>query len=219
VIIVALTDLHGHIGAIERFSEKLKEADVVILTGDITHFGRRSEANDMVEAVTGYCGSLFAVPGNCDYPEVGEFLTEKGQNLDSRYIELDEVVLAGVGGSLQCPGRTPNERSEDEFSRILDGLRDEIPSGKPIIFATHQPPYNTCCDIAKGGIHVGSRSLRRFVEDVKPVLCLSGHIHEATGVGRIGDAPVINPGPLFFGGYARVLCDGSEVTAEVLRAF
>jgi hypothetical protein len=43
---------------------------------------------------------------------------------------------------------------------------------------------------------VGSYSVREFVKRVKPKLVLCGHIHEAVGVDKIGDAMVVNPGPV-----------------------
>jgi Icc-related predicted phosphoesterase len=47
--------------------------------------------------------------------------------------------------------------------------------------------------------HVGSRAIRRFVEEHGPRLVLSGHIHESPRVSgawrdRIGPTDVVNPG-------------------------
>ena len=219
MIIAAITDLHGHIEAVKKAGEKLKDADLVLVTGDITHFGKRNEAKEMVEALKRYCEAIYAVPGNCDYPEVGAYLAEEGISLDLRFVETEQVVLAGLGGSLRCPGRTPNEHTEDEFATMLAGLKDNLPAGKPLIFVTHQPPRDTSCDLAHGGIHVGSSSVRRFVEDVEPVLCLSGHIHEAAAVGSIGKTAVVNPGPLIYGGYTGIVIEKKDVKARIRRAF
>jgi len=67
------------------------------------------------------------------------------------------------------------------------------------LFVLHSPPRDTSCDAMAGGAHVGSRAIRRFVEQHQPPLVLSGHIHESPRVsgewhGRIGRSIVVNPG-------------------------
>jgi Icc-related predicted phosphoesterase len=67
------------------------------------------------------------------------------------------------------------------------------------VWVSHGPPRDTRCDVLSGGAHVGSRALRRFVEEHQPPLLLSGHIHESARVSgsyhdRIGRTVVVNPG-------------------------
>ncbi len=67
------------------------------------------------------------------------------------------------------------------------------------IYVFHSPPYGTALDIIYNGDHVGSRALRRFIQEVRPVLTLHGHIHESPSrsgkiFDRIGDTVCINPG-------------------------
>jgi Icc-related predicted phosphoesterase len=212
--IVVLTDIHGHEDAVSRVSALLESADLVIVTGDITHFGGEKEARKVVRAITNRCKRLYAVPGNCDYPEVGTYLANEGMNLDGRYITVDGLLIAGIGGSLPCPGKTPNEHTESEFTHMLDALKSTFPSACDL-FVSHQPPLNTVCDLARGNVHVGSESTRRFLLETGPTLCLCGHIHEAAGIDRVGQTLVANPGPLIAGGFTRVSRDGSEITARI----
>jgi len=216
MVIVAITDLHGHREAVEQGGEMLEAADIVIVTGDITHFGREREAEEVIGAVMKHSRKLLAVPGNCDYPVVGSFLAKKGYSLDRRCIEIDGYIFAGIGGSLPCPGITPNESTENEFAAALAELKKRLPSGNLDFFISHQPPYNTHCDLARGGIHVGSSSVRTFIEEIKPAVCLTGHIHEAAGEDRIGKTVVANPGPLVHGGYTRATCTTKEISVEIM---
>jgi Icc-related predicted phosphoesterase len=67
------------------------------------------------------------------------------------------------------------------------------------VYVTHSPPYNTALDIVYSAEHVGSRSIRRFIEEAQPPLTLHGHIHESPAIsGRIfdktGHTISINPG-------------------------
>jgi len=59
----------------------------------------------------------------------------------------------------------------------------------------HSPPIYTKLDVAYFGGHVGSPSLRRFIEQNQPSVVFCGHIHEARGIDYIGDTLVANIGP------------------------
>jgi len=50
--------------------------------------------------------------------------------------------------------------------------------------------------------HIGSRSIRRFVEEKKPLAVFCGHVHESSGIDLIGETLVANPGPAKKGNYA-----------------
>lgn len=67
------------------------------------------------------------------------------------------------------------------------------------LFVLHSPARGTKCDLVQGGHHVGSRAIRRFVEERRPPLVLSGHIHESPRVSgawrdTLGSSTVVNPG-------------------------
>ncbi|UCB45501.1 MAG: metallophosphoesterase [Spirochaetota bacterium] len=202
MVIVGISDIHGHIEAIENASEILSKADLVLITGDITHFGRREDAESIIDKVKCYSKQLYAVPGNCDYPEVGSYLSIESISLDGQCAVIDNFAFIGIGGSLPCPGKTPNEYTEEDFAVMMNELKKKIPKDLPCILITHQPPFGTRCDLVRSGEHVGSRALRSFIIEKKPLLCFSGHIHEAHGVDTIGITKVVNPGPLLHGGYA-----------------
>ena len=72
-------------------------------------------------------------------------------------------------------------------------------------------------DFASIGKHVGSESVRAFIDQHEPLVCLTGHIHEGRGVDTIAGCPVINPGRLSEGGYARVVI-GDDPDGPVVEA-
>jgi Icc-related predicted phosphoesterase len=83
---------------------------------------------------------------------------------------------------------------ENDFAKIAS---ETDPS--KTVYVTHSPPCNTALDIVYSGEHVGSRAIRRFIEDAQPTLTLHGHIHESpvrSGkiFNRIGNTMSINPG-------------------------
>jgi len=44
------------------------------------------------------------------------------------------------------------------------------------------------------GEHAGNKSIRKFIERIKPVLAISGHLHECVGEDKIKETKVVNPG-------------------------
>ena len=218
MIIIGLTDIHGDTKQLRDISADLSKADVVVVSGDLTHFGRQADAARVVQALQKYNKNILAVPGNCDRPEVSTYLTNEGINLHRNCIVKDKIAFLGVGGSLPCPGMTPNESSETEIESFLDEAAAEIGDTKPqLIFVTHQPPYGGLVDQVGGGHHVGSKSIRNFITKFKSLICLSGHIHEACGVDSIGVTKVVNSGPLHKGGYTYAEIKNGQVTKLEIR--
>jgi Icc-related predicted phosphoesterase len=60
---------------------------------------------------------------------------------------------------------------------------------------------------------VGSSALRDVLTEVQPLLGLHGHIHESSGIRRIGRTLAINPGS----DYATGALNGALVTLEADR--
>lgn len=213
--IVVIADIHNRIDRLEIAQEDMASADLVILTGDVTNFGRRDDAAAMIERVQEFASQLMAVPGNCDYPEVEAYLDELGINLDRRAEELDGLHFVGLGGSLPGPAPTPNEYTENELADFLDKAYERVPDGAPFLLVSHQPPRDTAADAVSPAEHVGSVVVREFIEAHQPLACLTGHIHEAASVDRLGDCWIVNPGPLHTGRYAHLEVSGRQVRAEL----
>ena len=200
--IVALVDIHGKLGHLESIADELGKADLVLLPGDITMFGHREAAEEIVGAVGRYCDRILAVMGNCDYPEVEAYLEEEGMCLHRRHIVVDGITFVGLGGSLPCPIPTLNEWSEETVAEHLAAAANGLPENAEVVLVSHQPASNTKVDLAGNDQHVGSTAVRAFIEKYQPVVCFSGHIHEATGIDSIGATQLIKPGPFMDGGYA-----------------
>lgn len=217
MVLIGLADIHGNVAAIERMKAIIESADIALLLGDITNFGREIQAAQVVAPVMRAAKHTFGVSGNCDYPEVDRYLDRQGVNLHGRGLVLAGVALAGVGGSLTTPFRTPNEYGEDVLESLLHQAVADIKGhdGLPLVLVCHQPPHQTQCDRIRGGAHVGSRAVRRFIETRQPLVCLTGHIHESAAVDRLGETWIINPGMLGAGHYAYAEIGRKTVLAEI----
>ncbi len=207
--IIALTDLHGKKELLTSFGPSMKDADVVLLAGDITNFGRKNEISQIIGEIFRYNKTVLAVSGNCDYPEVEQYLSDCGILINTKCIEHKDIYFAGMSGSLPCPGRTPQEYHDEEFGAMLEYIESQIKH--PLILLTHQPPYNTINDEVSGGLHVGSKSLRKFIEKNAPLVCITGHIHEGKGVDTINETRIVNPGPAAWGNYAWISIENGTI--------
>ena len=216
--IVVIADIHGRIGNLSIAEADIRASHMVLLTGDITNFGGRQEAERILEALEGLAQNILAVPGNCDFPDVETVLTERGYNLDGRGREVDGLGFVGLGGSLPAPGGTPNEYSEDELAQRLSKAANAIDLASPFLLVSHQPPINTSADRVRPGQHVGSQRIRKFIENHRPMACLTGHIHEGVGIDTIGKTKIVNPGPLPNGRYGYLEIVDGQTKAELRGA-
>src|SRR5918998_773074 len=95
----------------ELFTEIAGKADVLVLCGDLTNFGKTSEATILADDIRTCSIPVLGVLGNHDYecgqPEkVAEILHDAGMTiLDDQAIEIDGVGFAGVKGFMGGYGR------------------------------------------------------------------------------------------------------------------
>lgn len=196
MIVINIADIHGNALPISEMEEILSSADLVLLSGDITHFGGEKEASQIINQIRSYNPNILAVTGNCDTKKVDSYLERENIQIHGRYIEIEGVNIFGAGGSLPCPSPTPNVYTENEYNEIFDGSTEGIEENSPTIMISHQPPINTLNDTISSGAHVGSITVRKFIENIEPLVCFTGHIHEAPGIDEIGVTKIVNPGPL-----------------------
>lgn len=173
--------------------------DLVLLAGDLTNFLGPDHARRIVEPLQDSGVPVLAVCGNCDQRSVDDYFREIDIDLDRRARVIDGVRFIGLSGGLPF-GDLPYERTEEDYERVAAEAFESAAQvdGQPTILVSHQPPFGTACDLARGN-PVGSRTLRAAIECHQPDLVFSGHIHEAIGSDTIGATRIVNPGPWFQG--------------------
>ncbi|MBN1599228.1 MAG: metallophosphoesterase [Bacteroidales bacterium] len=202
--ILHLTDIHGAVYLIDKIDYELSTSDLVIISGDITHFGGTSEVENIINKIKILNSKILAVPGNCDTLKVQEYLNEISINLHNKLITFNNFNFTGFGGSLPCPGKTPIEYTEKEYENFINSMDFSIKPNSDLIVVSHQPPHKTLNDKLLFGMHVGSKTLRNFILNKKPLLYLTGHIHEGIGVDTVYGCKIVNPGPFRSGKYAKI---------------
>jgi Icc-related predicted phosphoesterase len=210
-----LSDLHGHREAFLKAASEAKrlKVELVVVCGDITNFGHVEQAAALLEQLTSLNLPLLYVPGNCDLSSFLEEKIENAQNLHASCVKIKDVAFIGVGGAPSSYLRTPLEFPENWLMDSLNRGFGMCSSEKKLIVLSHTPPFDTKVDLAYMNRHIGSRSVRRFVEEKKPLAVFCGHVHEAQGIDRIGETLVVNPRPAKKGKYALAeINDTVEVT-------
>ncbi len=237
--IVSFGDVHMATRNLDRMGEVLRDTDLIILSGDLTNFGGPADAGKVISdvrralsptarsdgprrasnheasATTDAYKRVLALSGNLDQPEVIPFLERESVALHGRGMVLDGLAIFGCGGSNITPFKTPTEFTEEELYAALDRGYREVEGRRPLLMVCHTPPYDTRCDRILSGRPVGSPAVRRFIEEVKPEVCITGHIHESAGIDRIGPTVILNAGPFKGGGYIVVRHDGRKLDASL----
>ena len=113
--VAAIGDLHVMEDSVapyrELFTEISNSADVLVLAGDLTNFGKTSEAEILAEDIRACTIPVVGVLGNHDFEcgqpeEVARILHEAGMTvLDEQATEIEGVGFAGVKGFLGGFGR------------------------------------------------------------------------------------------------------------------
>lgn len=211
-----MSDIHGNNSAVARVRDKaLKEhVEVLLVCGDITHFGTMQIAESILKELS-YASKVLFVHGNCD-PITLSKIEKSGnaENLHSRRVDINGFIFIGSGGSLKTPFRTRIEYAEEQIVKHLNKASMAI-SDERVIVVSHDPPFNTKLDRIYSGDHVGSNALREFILSRKPIIVTCGHVHEGRGIDKVSDSIVVNPGPAFNGYCALAEIKGNQVIVEL----
>jgi hypothetical protein len=212
--ILAFGDIHEYVHSLESLSTALRQADLLLVSGDLTRWRGPETASKILESIKQHNANILAQVGNTDCWETNHYLDHLGINLHGQGYRFGDLGIFGVGGSNPTPFYTPTEFSEEEIAAYLWAGYNAIKDAPCKILVAHCPPSQTAIDRTYAGYHVGSTSVRRFIEAYQPDLCISGHIHEAPGEDRIGKTLLFNPGMLAQGGYVLVTYSPETLSAR-----
>jgi Icc-related predicted phosphoesterase len=203
--ILALSDLHADEDVLDRLRaiSSRNEYDAVLFCGDITNRGPVSYAKDVMALFP----NAYAVFGNMDSNDVVDALSKTGRLIHGKKVKLGEWNLVGLGGSNPTPFGTPNEFSEEQIESTLRKAGVDQFS----IVLSHPPPYGVF-DEVPGGLHAGSKSVKKIIDEKRPILLICGHIHEHEGKQIVGETLVVKLGAAENGRAAQItITDSIEV--------
>jgi len=213
--IAAVGDLHvkedGSISCRDLFSQMSRDADVIVLAGDLTDLGKPAEARLLAEDLRACDVPVVAVLGNHDHQcecvdEVSSILRNAGVHLlDGTAVELEGVTFAGVKGFIGGFGRhmlasfgepaikAMVTESLNEAIKLENALR-QIRSDRSLAVLHYAPIAETIV----GEPHeiwpfLGSARLGETVDRFSVSAVVHGHAHHGVHVGHTaGGIPVYN---------------------------
>jgi len=218
---LVIADIHGDFEKLEKLVSKVRNEkyDAIICPGDFTdmfsipkEFSQMDIADLILQKLLALNMPLLCVPGNHDPYEIIDLFNEYGVNLHASLMKIKDMPFIGWGGAL-TPFNTIFEPSDEETGEALKSLGSRVEPSQ-FILITHDPPKNTNVDKTSSGNHVGSLVVRSFIENNKPILAISAHIHEASGMDQLGETKIFYPGALFMGKYGVVSIEEKKVTCE-----
>ena len=208
--IIAMSDLHfkkGYDDKLNALTQTIGKADLVLVAGDLTHFGKERELDTVLNILSSVSTNIYAVPGNCDTKTIAESLKARGISMEGKAAIAGDCLINGLGGVPQWR-KVDYGFTEDELMQTLNqgdesaaALLNERPGGYIRILLTHVPPYGSKADRAMFMKHVGSKAVAEHIQQTRYDLCICGHIHECVGVSMFNDVPLINCGPARRGYY------------------
>ena len=186
--IFCFTDLHSNSKILVKVIKKIKASkpEIIIFSGDLTSFGVGLEKIIVKLKETKILTLI--IPGNHDPEKLKEKCSENLIFMHKKIYSIGNYTFFGYG--------------EEGFAKISEDMEKLIPKIKKImkekfIFITHMQPYNTKLDyLPHLKQHVGNKSARKLIKELKPVLTVAGHFHETFNKKDcIKNSLIINPGP------------------------
>ncbi len=190
--LLLLSDIHSNVKYLEEILKKV-DFDLLLIAGDLTHF-RKQDVILIDEIVSKYAPECYAVHGNCDNAEILSYGLNGINFIHGKSLELEEITLYGIGGSLKTPFGTPSEYTEKDYEEILRNFRFSDFN----ILVSHSPARGVL-DRTKYGENIGSEAIRKYLKNFQVVV--SGHVHESFGVLK-DERVAVNPGPVNWGRFA-----------------
>ncbi|AGI47349.1 putative phosphoesterase, Icc -like protein [Thermoplasmatales archaeon BRNA1] len=206
---LVLTDLHQKASNLAWINSIIEKENIenVLFLGDVTDMGT---SDDAVEIISSVKAKVYCLPGNCDPRDLPARISEVAVDMHGKSVQFGDVYVAGLGGSNVTIFGTPFELSEEEIDAKLRPI-----SRKGMILMTHAPSYGIL-DHIPNGMSVGSPAIRKIVEDFRPLVALSGHIHEDIGAQTIDGTLFVNPGPAKEGYCAILTVDNGKADAKLI---
>lgn len=200
--LLVISDLHAHNDVLDKMDSLFEQADAVIFGGDFAECFKPETGKDALEKLCSKHENIFAVLGNCDNEDFLEELEAQDVSVEKSLAFHDGLAFAGSGGGTYFTGKTEFERTEDECLSDFDIVKNSVEQTgdaslwQSLILISHNPPVGEKIDSFDGEHHAGSQKFTDFIKENKPLAVVCGHIHEGTGIEKIGDTVVINPGSL-----------------------
>lgn len=159
----ACADIHGFPERIQRVRELVRQ-----LSPDVVILAgdltHAGRGKDVLALLNELPCPVLAIPGNMDPPFVAKAIAEsKAGGILTGPVRIHGITFCGPEATV--------ERCD--------------------VLVAHEPPYGVL-DTIPTGRHIGSSTIARAIEKLRPRVMVCGHVHESPGVSRLGETTVVN---------------------------
>lgn len=134
---------------------------------------------------------IFCLPGNYDMDL--QYTSLHGRDLHRHWHHVADMRIAGYGGAdVATPGIPQRYAVPYNADRGMSEMTRFFAETRPDIIVTHKPAQGIHDHVSPMG-ESGSPELRRFCEEYRVPLCLTGHIHDQWGFEEIDGTIYLNP--------------------------
>lgn len=206
---LVITDLHQNESAVEWINKAAEDNGVraILFLGDVTDMGTCEDGRKILSRFT---KETYFIPGNCDPKDISQKNSDVIKDVHGKAFEIDGLKFAAFGGSNPTIFNTPCEYPEEDITEKLESI-----SSNGMILMTHAPSYGIL-DHIPNGMSVGSKAILGIVKKYRPIVALSGHIHEDIGMMTVDGMLFINPGPARDGHAVLLETDGKTASAKAI---
>ena len=224
--LLLVSDLHYRLPQFDWLLERAPDFDVVVMAGDQLDLASRVPLESQIVAVRKYaerlatitttimCSGNHDLTGRNDDDEKSapwiETATDLGVAVDWVTLDRDDTRIS------VCPW-WDGPATREQVAALL--ARDGVDRPTRWIWVYHYPPDDSPVSWV-GNRHIGDRDLNGWIDEHRPDLVLTGHIHDSpfldggSWIDRLGDTWVVNAGSQRGPVPAHVVIDTGEGTAD-----
>ena len=186
---------------IDSVSALAQPPDAVVVTGDLTDFGRPAEYAHLRELLAPLTAPVYLLPGNHDDPtqlrrafdDHAYFGEPVGEGYLQYAVRVGPLHLLALDTTV--PGRSHGALCAARLDWLAGALAER--AGEPVVVAMHHPPFETLIGhMDRIGLLEGGPALAEVLRahpNVERVIC--GHLHRAIDVRFGGTIASTCPGP------------------------
>ena len=177
----------------EKLNGFLPGGDILLCAGDISSRGYKTELENFFkwfDGIDNYDHKIF-IAGNHDFGFQDEPETIKGLLTGYKTIDQDgdepELKIWGSPWQPEFHNWAFNLPRGEKIKEKWDLIPDDVD-----ILITHGPAFGKLDYVPYDGLNVGCEELLKRIEEVKPKIHLSGHIHSGWGYVFNGETHFFN---------------------------
>jgi len=165
---------------IQMINSDHSDADFVLATGDLAHYGEKAAYETLKEALEPLEIPAHLMMGNHDsrapFRAVFPDIPEIGGGFFQFALETDDMRILCLDSLNDVPGDHMGRLCETRL-RWLDGEIAATPSDKKLVVANHHPPFELGMPIMDSIKLTDGEALWEVLQKRKPDLMVFGHVH------------------------------------------